>query len=426
MSDFKTIWQLFEKSEDPTFIVENETLVKWNNAAAKLLKNGDFENARKFSLTSLSPELQPCGIKSAEKEKELIKIAAKNDFYRFEWMLRNPDNEDYFVEVTACFVNNNGKTFLYLILRDITLQKQNLKLLESLSTGIMLKNEEIEIQREEIESQKEKNEMQRDLAEKQKDEISAQKKALTDSIRYASRIQSALQPESKSLSKIFSDYFILNKPKDIVSGDFYWISTKEDKTVVAVADSTGHGVPGAFLSFLGIKFLEETVENLGITQPDKILDNLRERIIKSMGQTGKDGETHDGMDIALISIDMANYSLQYAGAWHPLLIIRNNNTIEIKGDRMPLGYQMRTDKPFTNHDLQIKPGDSIYLFTDGYPDQFGWRTGKKFYMHNFRELLLSIQNVPMQAQKILLENNLKNWMGDLEQVDDIMVIGLQI
>jgi RNA polymerase sigma factor (sigma-70 family) len=123
--------------------------------------------------------------------------------------------------------------------------------------------------------EKEKNEMQRDLAEKQKDEISAQKKALTDSIRYASRIQSALQPESKSLSKIFSDYFILNKPKDIVSGDFYWISTKEDKTVVAVADSTGHGVPGAFMSLLGIEFLEEIVENLGITQPDKILDNLR-------------------------------------------------------------------------------------------------------------------------------------------------------
>jgi serine phosphatase RsbU (regulator of sigma subunit) len=426
MSDFKDIWQFFEKSEDPTFIVENNMLVRWNNAADKILKDGDFENTEKFNLTRLSPEFQPCGTKSAEKEKEFIEIAAKKDFYRFEWMLRNPENEDFFIEVTACFVNNKGKTLLYLILRDITLQKQNLKLLESLRAEIMLKNEEIEMQREEIESQKGKNEIQSDLAEKQMDEISAQKKAMTDSIRYASRLQSALQPESKSLSKIFSQYFILNKPKDVVSGDFYWFFTKEDKTVVAVADSTGHGVPGAFMSILGMEFLEETVLNLGITQPDKILDNLRDHIIKSMGQTGKAGESHDGMDIALISIDMANYSLQYAGAWHPLLIIRNNNIIEIKGDRMPLGYQMRTDKPFTNHDMQIKPNDSIYLFTDGYPDQFGWRTGKKFCMHNFRELLLSIQNVPMKAQKILLENNLKNWMGDLEQVDDIMVIGLQI
>jgi len=426
MSDFKAIWQFFEKSENPTFIVKNEALVKWNDAASRILKNGYFENTGKFSLTSFSPELQPCGTKSAEKEKELIKIAAKNDFYRFEWMLKNPGNEDFFVEVTACFVNNNGKTLLYLILRDITLEKQNINLLELLRADIMLKNEEIEIQREEIKSQKEKNEMQLDLAEKQRDEISAQKKALTDSIRYASRIQSAFQPESKSLCKIFSHYFILNKPKDVVSGDFYWFFTKEDKTVVAVADSTGHGVPGAFMSLLGMEFLEETVVDLGITQPDKILDNLRDHIIKSMGQTGKIGETHDGMDIGLISIDMANYSLQYAGAWHPLLLIRNNNIIEIKGDRMPLGYQMRTNKPFTNHVLQIKPNDSIYLFTDGYLDQFGWRTGKKFYKHNFRELLLSIQNVPMKAQKILLENNLKNWMGDLEQVDDIMVIGLQI
>jgi serine phosphatase RsbU (regulator of sigma subunit) len=426
MSDFKAIWQFFEKSEDPTFIVENNMLVRWNNAADKILKDGDFENTGKFNLARLSPEFQPCGTKSAEKEKEFIEIAAKKDFYRFEWMLRNTDNADFLVEVTACFVNNKGKTLLYLILRDIILQKQNLKLLESLRAEIMLKNKEIEMQSEEIESQKWKNEIQSDLAEKQMDEISAQKKAMTDSIRYASRLQSALQPESKSLSKIFSHYFILNKPKDVVSGDFYWFFTKEDKTVVAVADSTGHGVPGAFMSLLGMEFLEETVLNLGITQPDKILDNLRDHIIKSMGQTGKDGESHDGMDIALISIDMANYSLQYAGAWHPLLIIRNNNIIEIKGDRMPLGYQMRTDKPFTNHDMQIKPNDSIYLFTDGYPDQFGWRTGKKFCMHNFRELLLSIQNVPMKAQKILLENNLKNWMGDLEQVDDIMVIGLQI
>lgn len=426
MKDSESIWQFYEKSEDPVFIIENDILVKWNNAADKILKNGDYKNTGKFSLALLSREFQPCGTKSAEKEQEFIKIVAKNDFYRFEWMLRNSDNKDLFVEVTSCFINIKGKTFLYLILRNITLQKQNLKLLESLRTEIMLKNEGIEMLREEIESQKEKIEMQRDLAERQRDEISAQKKALTDSIRYASRIQSALQPESNSLSKIFSDYFILNKPKDIVSGDFYWFFTKEDKTVVAVADATGHGVPGAFMSLLGMEFLEETVRSSGIMQPDKILDNLKDHIIKSMGQTGRTGETMDGMDIALISIDMANYSLQFAGANNPLLVIRNNNIIEIKGDNMPLGYQIRTNKPFTIHDLQIKPGDSIYLFSDGYPDQFGWRTDKKFNKHNFKELLLSIQNVPMKAQKILLENNLKNWMGDLEQVDDIMVIGLQI
>jgi serine phosphatase RsbU (regulator of sigma subunit) len=426
MNDFEGIWHFYKKSEDPVLLIENDKLVKWNIPADKLLINTNFENREKFSLTRFSPEFQPCGTKSTEKEKEFIKIAAKKEFFRFEWMLRNPDNNDFIVEITTCFVNGKGKTIQFMILRDISQEKQNLKLLESLKTEVMMKNEEIKMQREEIEARKEEIEMQRDLAEKQRDEILAQKKELTDSIRYARRIQSTLQPESNSLGKIFSDYFILNRPKDIVSGDFYWFCTKEDKTIVAVADSTGHGVPGAFMSLLGIEFLEETVHNKNINQPDKILNNLRDHIIKSMGQTGRSGETFDGLDIALISLDLANYSLHYAGAFNPLIIIRNNEIIEIKGDRMPIGYQSRTSKPFTNHVLQIKPDDSIYLFTDGYPDQFGWRTGKKFYWDNFKELLLSIQNVPMKAQKILLESNLKNWMGDLEQVDDIMVLGLKI
>ena len=153
---------------------------------------------------------------------------------------------------------------------------------------------------------------------------------------------------------------------------------------------------------------------------------MRDRIIKTMGQTGKTGETGDGMDIALVSIDLENYTLQYAGAFNPLFIIRNNNLSEIKGDRMPLGFHIKIDKPFTNHEIEIKANDSIYLFSDGYKDQFGWRSNKKFNLDNFRKLLLSVQNVPMKAQKLLLENNLKNWMGDMEQIDDIMVIGIRI
>jgi serine phosphatase RsbU (regulator of sigma subunit) len=313
-----------------------------------------------------------------------------------------------------------------MILRDINLEKENKLLLEWQKNEIIQKSEEIETQMDAIESQKEEIETQRDLAEKQRDEISVQKKELTDSIKYASRIQSALLPESESFSKIFSDYFILNKPKDIISGDFYWLLTKGNKTVVAVADCTGHGVPGAFMSILGVEFLNEIVNNLGIVQPNRILNNIRNRIIKSMTQTGKVGETSDGMDIALVSIDLENYTLQYAGAFNPLFIIRNNNLSEIKGDRMPVGFHEKIDKPFTNHEIQIKVNDSIYLFSDGYKDQFGWRSNKKFNPDNFRELLLSVQNVPMKAQKLLLENTLKNWMGDVEQIDDIMVVGLRI
>lgn len=409
MSSIETIRKLFEKSDDAFFIIKNETLVKCNKKAQEILKNADFKSNTKFSLTRFSPELQPGGTPSTEKEKEITKIANKKGFHRFEWVLKDSKNEEFFVEVTIYCGEDEEKSLVYMILRDINQEKKDKLLMEY---EIIQKNEEIETQR--------------DLAETQWDRISAQKNELTDSITYASRIQSALLPESGYFSKIFSDYFILNKPKDIVSGDFYWLSIKGDKTIVAVADCTGHGVPGAFMSMLGVEFLNEIVNNLGIVQPNKILNNMRDRIIKSMGQTGKSGEAMDGMDIALVSIDLENDSLQYAGAFNPLFIIRNNNLSEINGDRMPLGFHLKIDKPFTNHEIEIKANDSIYLFSDGYKDQFGWRNNKKFNLDNFRKLLLSVQNVPMKAQKLLLENNLKNWMGDMEQIDDIMVMGIRI
>ena len=196
--------------------------------------------------------------------------------------------------------------------------------------------------------------------------------------------------------------------------------------MIAVADCTGHGVPGALLSVLGMKFLDEIVNDAGIIQPNRILDHLKVQIIKSIGQAGKTGWTNDGMDIALISIDMTKNSLLFAGALNSIFVIKNNNLREIKGDRMPLGVQTIIDKPYENYRVLLEPHDSIYLFSDGYADQFGWRTNKKFCITNFRELILSIQDFPMKAQKVLLEDNLKNWMGDLEQIDDIMVVGIKI
>jgi serine phosphatase RsbU (regulator of sigma subunit) len=415
-----------EMSDDAILIFENDVLVKWNKAASEILKDVNLKNHKEFNLSGHSPKFQPCGKLSVEKEAELKKIATSTGYNRFEWTLENSQNEQLSVEVTFSHRNYKKKSSLLMALRDINQQKKNLQLLEHQRKEIMQKNEEIEIQREEIGLQKEQVEIQRDLAEKQRDEISVQKKALTDSIRYASRIQSALLPESESFCSVFSDYFILNKPKDIVSGDFYWFSQKNGIMVVAVADCTGHGVPGALMSVLGMKFLDEIVNDAGITQPDRILNHLKERIIKSLGQTGKAGETTDGMDIALVSIDLVKNSLQFAGAFNPLYIIRNNKLREIKGDRMPLGFQMRMNTPFTNHEILIEANDSIYLFTDGYADQYGWRSNKKLNVKNFRELIMSIQNVPMKAQKILLENDLKNWMGDLEQIDDIMILGIKI
>lgn len=423
MSSVETIWKLFEKSDDALLLIEDDTFVKCNKAAHKMLKDADLKSNTRFSLTKFSPKLQPGDEPSAEQEKEYMKIAARKGYNRFEWVLNNLKNEEFFVEVTMYYGEEKEKSLLYIILRDISLEKKNKLLLES---EIIEKTEEIETQRNAIDSQKEELETHRDLAETQRDKITAQKRELTDSIQYARRIQSALLPGIESLKEIFSDYFILNKPKDIVSGDFFWISKNNNKIVVAVADCTGHGVPGAFISILGIKFLNEIVNNLEIIQPNKILNNLRDMIIESLGQTGKAGEADDGLDIALISINWENYSLQFSGAFNPLFLIRDNKLIEIKGDRMPLSFLKTIDKSFTNHEIQIYANDSIYLFTDGYKDQFGWRSDKKFNLGNFRELLLSVQNVPMKAQKLLLENNFNNWKGDLEQIDDIMVVGLRI
>jgi len=309
---------------------------------------------------------------------------------------------------------------------DSNIEKKNNLLPVKHKDEINRLNREIETLKNKIESQKEELETRRDLAEEQRDEISTQKNELTDSIEYASRIQSSLIPGSELFKKSFSDYFILNKPKDIVSGDFYWISVKDSKTIVAVTDCTGHGVPGAFMSMLGISFFNEIVNEKNIVQPNLILNNLRDMVIKSLAQSGGDNKTMDGMDIALITVDIGKHTLQYSGAHNPLILIRNNNLSEIRGDRMPVGSYLITDIPFTNHEIEIKANDSIYLFSDGYKDQSGWRNNKKLKHNRFLEYLLSIQNVPMKAQKILLENNLKNWMGDLEQIDDILVVGVQI
>jgi serine phosphatase RsbU (regulator of sigma subunit) len=301
-----------------------------------------------------------------------------------------------------------------------------LKLSAERQAEIRRLTEEINKQREAIEAQKEMIETQRDVAIKQRDELTAQKKEITSSINYAKHIQSALLPAEEIFTQYFKDHFILYKPKDIVSGDFYWVTHKDNRTILAAADCTGHGVPGGFMSIMGIAFLNEIVDNLGIIQPNEILNVMRERIIHTLSQGGKKIEAQDGMDIAIITYESENNRLQYAGAFNPVMIIRDGVLHELKADRMPIGYLFHQDKPFTNNEITVHPKDSVYLFSDGYMDQYGWRNDTKFKLKNFKQLLLEIQHVPLKAQKMLLENNLANWQGDLDQIDDIMVIGVQL
>ncbi len=277
----------------------------------------------------------------------------------------------------------------------------------------------------EITRQKEEIESQRDELGRQRDQIALQKKEITDSILYASRIQSAILPPWEPVTRLFRDHFIIYIPRDIVSGDFYWFREHHGRILAVAADCTGHGVPGAFMSMLGLSALND-LANTRFTRASQFLNELRERVINALHQTGREGEAKDGMDISLCIIDPKKQELQYAGAFNPLYLIRGKELKEIKGDKMPIGIFDRGLKPFTNHVIKYEPGDTIYLFSDGFIDQFGGERERKYKSSRFRDLLVSIQEEPLSRQKELLEEAFLAWKGALDQVDDILIIGIRL
>ncbi len=262
--------------------------------------------------------------------------------------------------------------------------------------------------------------------ERQRYEIELKNKNITDSIQYASRIQNAVLPPDEYMNATLPQHFIFFKPRDIVSGDYYWMTHKDGETVLAVADCTGHGVPGAFMSMLGIAFLNEIVNRAEKLVASNILNGLRDHVKKSLRQTGKQDEAKDGMDIALCVFNNDKKQLQYAGAYNPLYIIRNGELIQLKADRMPIGIYHKEKESFTNHVVELQSSDVIYLFSDGYNDQFGGKEGKKFMIKQFQSLIIEIHQKPLDEQKQILNNTFDNWKGNLEQVDDILVIGFKI
>jgi serine phosphatase RsbU (regulator of sigma subunit)/Tfp pilus assembly protein PilF len=251
--------------------------------------------------------------------------------------------------------------------------------------------------------------------------LEVKNKEITDSIKYAKRIQSAILPADKVIEENLQESFILYKPKDIVAGDFYWMEQKAGKVLFAAADCTGHGVPGAMASVVCNNALNRSVREHGLTVPGEILNKTREIVIAEFEKS--DEEVKDGMDIALCSLDGKN--LQYAGAHNPLWIIRNGEIIETKANKQPIG-QFDNPEPYTTHLFELEKGDSIYIFSDGYVDQFGGEKGKKFKVKSFRELLLSVQDKSMEEQKAIIDTSFENWRGDLEQIDDVCVIGIRI
>jgi serine phosphatase RsbU (regulator of sigma subunit) len=287
-------------------------------------------------------------------------------------------------------------------------------------------NIQLEAKNKLISEQKDEIQQQRDIAESQRDQIAYQKKHITDSIQYALRIQTALLP-SLELFTDRIDHFVLYKPRDIVSGDFYWVAEVEDsKLLIIAADCTGHGVPGAFMSMLGVSFLNEIVLNKGITQPDQVMNTLREDVIRSLKQeVDEEGGVKDGMDMCVCLLDPAGRNLQFCGANNPLWIISDGEFTEIKGDKMPVAIH-ETMKPYTNHWFDLKKGDTFYIFSDGYADQFGGPNQKKFLSKNFKMVLGKLQEKPMVEQGAELDSIFEEWRKDVEQIDDVTVIGVRV
>ena len=267
---------------------------------------------------------------------------------------------------------------------------------------------------------------QKHKIKKQHDLVQKQKKKIEDSILYAKRIQSAVLPPNRFIQHLLSEHFIFYKPRDIVSGDFYWIKQVDDKIFIAAADCTGHGVPGALMSMLGITFLNEIVNKNPNIHANEILNELRIHIISSLRQTGSIGESRDGLDIALCIVNHEKKELEYAGANNPLYLIRNNNLTETKADRMPIGIHRRAKESFQNHVIPLQKDDLIYIFSDGFIDQFGGEDGRKFLANNFKELLIQNSSKSLYDQRMVIEKTFDEWKGDRKQLDDILVIGFKI
>jgi serine phosphatase RsbU (regulator of sigma subunit) len=279
-----------------------------------------------------------------------------------------------------------------------------------------------------IETQKQEVEQQKEVVELAHHELEEKNQEITDSIQYAKRIQNAILPPLKVVKEYLTESFILYKPKDIVAGDFYWLESvaptsknETTKILFAAADCTGHGVPGAMVSVVCNNGLNRSVREYGLTDPGEILNKTREIVIAEFEKSEE--EVKDGMDIAICSLD--GTTLKYAGAHNPLWIVRDGELLETKANKQPIG-KFDNPEPYTTHTIELQKGDSLYIFSDGYADQFGGEKGKKLKTANFKKLLLSIQNESMERQNQLIDEAFENWKGNLEQLDDVCIIGVKI
>ena len=276
-------------------------------------------------------------------------------------------------------------------------------------------------------AQKEEIEAQRDELEKHRDQLAEQQKHIMDSINYAKRLQNAILPTHDYIKDLFPDYFIVFHPKDVVSGDFYWFNLLNGRRYFSAIDCTGHGVPGAIVSMVGHNWLDYAVKDLKLERPVDILEALNVGVTSTFKETDEDGAVKDGMDIALCCVDYNTMKLEFAGAYNPAIIVRNGELIQLKGDKCPIGaFSRRATVGYTHQEMDIQKGDMVYVFSDGYADQFGGEEGRKFLIANFKKLLIEVHTLPAEQQKERLEQTFFDWMKYESQIDDILVVGIRI
>lgn len=327
------------------------------------------------------------------------------------------------MESTTEFANQTGKgnfeAYYKPLSKDDSLGHALLKMRDGLSENERVLEHKVVERTEEVVKQKE------EIQEKTK-ELETLFKQVTDSIHYAKRIQEAILPPLSLVKSILPESFILYKPKDIVSGDFYWIDKKNDWSYFAAVDCTGHGVPGAFMSIVGYNLLKDILNNSNAITPAAIMDKMNDGVANTLHSGSSDNQTKDGMDMTLCALNYNTLELQFAGAFNPLYIVRNNELLQFKADKFPIGMFIGEKQNFTNNSVQLQNGDNVYIFSDGYADQFGGPKGKKYMAGNFRELLKEMSKLSIENQSINLNQTIEEWRGNLEQVDDILVIGIKV
>ncbi|WP_289054380.1 SpoIIE family protein phosphatase [Carboxylicivirga marina] len=427
--------------------LENERL------RAELAEAREAEKELKLLRNTSVIEKREDEIKEVTKEKDKL----QDDYTKMELQLALAEQTTYLKEIetkhelelrrkkiigisTATIFLILGLMFLWRAYRskeksNVIISHKN-NLLSKLNTENAEYIKKIKLQRDEIS-------IQSQLVTQQKEQLQDVYRDLTDSIQYANRLMKAIFPSQLKISKIVDDFFILNKPKDVISGDFFWINRIGDKIIFAVADCTGHGVPGAFLSVLANTILNAIVIRQGITQTSAILNRMRQEMVFALMQSASDVEILDGLDIALCSFDTVTKELEYSGAHNPLYVIRddacmpipgskahkdedkNKTLYEIKGDRMSIGRCLRVGE-FAAHRFSVMPNDTIYLFSDGFADQFGGPKGKKFLYSRLRKLLLTNNAKSCPQQKKEIDSEFENWRGDIPRVDDVLLFGAKL